>query len=126
MGDTIGVRRFEEYRASRARAFEEATRRAQSSKHHKGKPKSGTKGGGKSGQSLGKGGGKGHGGGKGESRPGDWTCGQCGANVFASKSACFKCGTPKPGGGGGRYGGGGGSDGSGGGSYGCGGGGSGK
>jgi len=28
----------------------------------------------------------------GEVRPGDWTCPQCGANVFASKSSCFKCG----------------------------------
>merc|ERR1740124_1375743 len=33
----------------------------------------------------------GGGGGPGESRPGDWTCPDCGANVFASKSACFKC-----------------------------------
>ena len=33
-------------------------------------------------------------------RPGDWTCLQCGANVFASKSSCFKCGAPKPGAGG--------------------------
>merc|ERR1740124_1433326 len=29
-------------------------------------------------------------------RPGDWVCGSCGANVFASKSACFRCGAPKP------------------------------
>lgn len=28
-------------------------------------------------------------------KPGDWTC-KCGNLVFASKSACFKCGTPKP------------------------------
>jgi len=41
-----------------------------------------------------------------ESRPGDWTCPSCGANVFASKSSCFKCGATKSGGGG--YGGGGG------------------
>lgn len=45
----------------------------------------------------------GSGGGGGE-RPGDWTCDRCGANVFASKSACFKCGEPKPRGGGGGYG----------------------
>jgi RNA recognition motif-containing protein len=32
------------------------------------------------------------------SRPGDWTCPSCNANVFASKSACFKCFTAKPGG----------------------------
>ena len=25
----------------------------------------------------------------------DWTCSRCGASVFGSKSACFKCGTPK-------------------------------
>ena len=52
----------------------------------------------------------GGGGGGQEGRPGDWTCPSCGANVFASKSACFKCGEPKRGGGGGgdRYGGGGG------------------
>ena len=31
------------------------------------------------------------------SRPGDWECPKCGANVFASKLACFKCRTPKPG-----------------------------
>ena len=30
-------------------------------------------------------------------RPGDWTCNNCGANVFASKLACFRCHTPKPG-----------------------------
>ena len=34
----------------------------------------------------------------------DWTCPACGANVFGSKSSCFKCGEPKPrGGGGDRY-----------------------
>ena len=32
---------------------------------------------------------------------GDWECPSCGANVFASKDACFKCGTPKGGSGGG-------------------------
>ena len=26
---------------------------------------------------------------------GDWACGVCGVNVFASKVACFKCGAPK-------------------------------
>jgi cold shock CspA family protein len=31
-----------------------------------------------------------------EVRPGDWTCPGCGSNVFASKSTCFKCQTPKP------------------------------
>ena len=36
LSSAIGDHRFEAYRASRARAFEEATRRAQSSKHHKG------------------------------------------------------------------------------------------
>ncbi len=44
-------------------------------------------------------------------RPGDWECQSCGANVFASKNNCFKCGAPRPdgaGGGGGGYGGGGG------------------
>eukprot|EP00036_Acanthoecidae_sp_10tr_P008667 CAMPEP_0182923226 /NCGR_PEP_ID=MMETSP0105_2-20130417/5289_1 /TAXON_ID=81532 ORGANISM="Acanthoeca-like sp., Strain 10tr" /NCGR_SAMPLE_ID=MMETSP0105_2 /ASSEMBLY_ACC=CAM_ASM_000205 /LENGTH=617 /DNA_ID=CAMNT_0025060919 /DNA_START=69 /DNA_END=1922 /DNA_ORIENTATION=- len=30
-------------------------------------------------------------------RPGDWRCPSCSANVFASKSSCFKCGTAKPG-----------------------------
>jgi hypothetical protein len=30
-------------------------------------------------------------------RPGDWTCPNCSANVFASKFSCYKCGTPKPG-----------------------------
>ena len=30
-----------------------------------------------------------------EVRDGDWTCGSCGANVFAYKTACFRCGTPK-------------------------------
>jgi len=28
-------------------------------------------------------------------RPGDWECPKCGENVFASKTVCFKCGTPK-------------------------------
>jgi len=37
-------------------------------------------------------------GGGGEPRAGDWLCGSCGVNVFASKTKCFKCGTPKPGG----------------------------
>mmetsp|Transcript_40963 Transcript_40963/g.105753 ORF Transcript_40963/g.105753 Transcript_40963/m.105753 type:complete len:215 (-) Transcript_40963:64-708(-) len=44
-------------------------------------------GGGKGGGSGGKGG---------DSRPGDWECPGCGANVFASKDACFKCGERKP------------------------------
>ena len=37
-------------------------------------------------------------------RPGDWTCPSCSANVFASKTECFRCRTPKP-----RHGGGGGA-----------------
>ena len=37
----------------------------------------------------------------GDVRPGDWTCPNCSANVFASKTACFRCQTPKPGGAGG-------------------------
>jgi hypothetical protein len=32
---------------------------------------------------------------KGKSRPGDWRCTNCDANVFASKNACYQCGTPK-------------------------------
>merc|ERR1712113_87850 len=28
--------------------------------------------------------------------PGDWTCPNCGFNVFAGKDSCFKCGTQKP------------------------------
>lgn len=31
-----------------------------------------------------------------EKRPGDWTCPSCGANVFASKIACYQCRTPRP------------------------------
>lgn len=31
-----------------------------------------------------------------EAKPGDWPCPNCGANVFASKMNCFKCGEPKP------------------------------
>jgi len=38
-------------------------------------------------------------------RPGDWTCPECGANVFAMKSSCFRCNTPKPNYGGGDRGG---------------------
>ena len=37
-------------------------------------------------------------------RPGDWTCPECSANVFAMKSSCFRCGAPKPNGGDDRYG----------------------
>ena len=41
----------------------------------------------------------GHGGRGGyEPRPGDWTCDQCGASVFASKAECYRCRTPRPGG----------------------------
>mmetsp|Transcript_156844 Transcript_156844/g.292681 ORF Transcript_156844/g.292681 Transcript_156844/m.292681 type:complete len:164 (-) Transcript_156844:87-578(-) len=69
-------------------------------------------GGGKYGGDRGKGGkgddkGKGKGG-KPGGKPGDWTCPSCGANNFASRSVCFKCGTANPnggGGGGGKYGG---------------------
>merc|ERR1740117_672239 len=43
----------------------------------------------------------GGGGGKPAKKPGDWTCGGCGADVFASKDSCFKCGAAKPGSGGG-------------------------
>ena len=43
----------------------------------------------------GRGGGRGGGGGGGAPRAGDWKCGPCGANVFASKGACFKCGAPR-------------------------------
>ena len=48
-------------------------------------------------QDYNQGGGYGGGGG-GNVRPGDWTCPSCGANVFASKTNCFKCNAPKPGG----------------------------
>lgn len=30
-------------------------------------------------------------------RPGDWICPGCGLNVFAKKTECFKCKTPRPG-----------------------------
>jgi superfamily II DNA/RNA helicase len=30
-------------------------------------------------------------------REGDWRCGKCGSNVFATKDTCFKCKTPKTG-----------------------------
>eukprot|EP00928_Gymnodinium_smaydae_P094313 TRINITY_DN789_c2_g1_i1.p1 TRINITY_DN789_c2_g1~~TRINITY_DN789_c2_g1_i1.p1 ORF type:complete len:225 (-),score=44.61 TRINITY_DN789_c2_g1_i1:127-801(-) len=56
----------------------------------KGLPSSGGKGGGSRGSD----------GGKGDVRPGDWRC-SCGTNNFASKTNCFKCGAPKPQGGGG-------------------------
>jgi hypothetical protein len=65
-----------------------------------------------------------------ETRPGDWRCPECGANVFASRNACYKCHAPKPAGGGppafshgGGYGGGKGGGGGGYGGYGGGGGG---
>jgi len=41
----------------------------------------------------------GGGGGGAGGKPDDWTCDQCGAMVFASRSTCFKCGASKPGGG---------------------------
>ena len=28
-------------------------------------------------------------------QPGDWPCLSCGANVFASRTSCFRCGVPK-------------------------------
>ena len=31
-----------------------------------------------------------------DTRPGDWTCPACRANVFASKVRCFRCGEAKP------------------------------
>ena len=31
----------------------------------------------------------------GEVKPGDWTCAKCGANVFARRQECFRCGTPR-------------------------------
>jgi hypothetical protein len=37
-------------------------------------------------------------------RPGDWNCPQGCGLVFASKNACFRCGTPKPEGAGSEYG----------------------
>lgn len=39
-------------------------------------------------------------GGRGGERPGDWTCPSCNASVFGSKNSCYKCGEPKPSGGG--------------------------
>ncbi|DBB05264.1 hypothetical protein WJX82_007423 [Trebouxia sp. C0006] len=55
------------------------------------------------------GGGRGVGRGGPPGRPGDWPCPGCNNNCFASKSACPKCGAPKPAdaGGGGGFGGGG-------------------
>ena len=38
-----------------------------------------------------RGGGRFQGGGGADTRPGDWTCPGCNANVFASKYECFKC-----------------------------------
>jgi phosphopantetheinyl transferase (holo-ACP synthase) len=69
---------------------------------------SNSRGGGGGGYNSGGFGGGGGGGGRGGSRPGDWNCAECGANVFASKSSCFKCGAGKPEGAGGDFGGGGG------------------
>ena len=34
---------------------------------------------------------------RGGRRPADWTCPNCKANVFASKSACYRCNEPRPG-----------------------------
>ena len=36
------------------------------------------------------------GGGGGEVRHGDWPCGSCGANVFSTKTSCFRCGGTPP------------------------------
>ena len=41
-------------------------------------------------------GGGGGGGGPPPPRDGDWTCPKCNANVFASKSECFRCQTARP------------------------------
>ena len=41
-------------------------------------------------------GGFGGGGGGRDVRPGDWECPSCQAHVFASKTHCFRCNTPKP------------------------------
>jgi len=30
-------------------------------------------------------------------KEGEWLCRKCGANVFATKSTCFKCHTPRSG-----------------------------
>jgi len=51
------------------------------------------------GMGMGMGGGGGGGGGElgnGVGRPGDWMCPNCNDHVYASRSACRKCGTPKP------------------------------
>eukprot|EP00440_Ansanella_granifera_P004880 gb/GFBE01005293.1/.p1 GENE.gb/GFBE01005293.1/~~gb/GFBE01005293.1/.p1 ORF type:complete len:156 (+),score=37.66 gb/GFBE01005293.1/:1-468(+) len=67
-----------------------------------GRDRSRSRGGGRGGRDDYRSGG---GGGGGNSRPGDWECPKCGANVFGSKDECFKCGTAKGGGssrGGGR------------------------
>merc|ERR1719382_494203 len=32
----------------------------------------------------------------GDVRPGDWTCSNCGANVYATKTNCYRCQAPKP------------------------------
>ena len=63
-----------------------------------GSGKGGSMGGGMGGgMSGGVGGGMGGGmGGGPDVRPGDWRCPSCGANVFASKTECFRCQTPKP------------------------------
>jgi len=45
------------------------------------------------------GGGFGGSGMSGDVRPGDWTCPNCGANVYASKTNCYRCHTAKPEGG---------------------------
>eukprot|EP00967_Tisochrysis_lutea_P063246 scaffold81500_cov24-Tisochrysis_lutea.AAC.2 len=37
------------------------------------------------------------GGPRGQARPGDWTCPECSANVFASRDKCFRCSTARPG-----------------------------
>jgi len=62
----------------------------------------GGRGGGRSGAARGrrewfKGAAEPRGGGPPEMLPGDWTCQDCGALVFARKRACFKCGAPRTG-----------------------------
>jgi hypothetical protein len=62
----------------------------------RGSGKAGGEQGGRGGRGTGSGEqGDGGGGGK-PAQPGDWTCPGCSANVFASKSSCYKCNAPKP------------------------------
>jgi cold shock CspA family protein len=100
-GDTVSFRITYDDRKGKDRATDvEVAGGGGGGGGRRGRSRSRSRGGG--GYSRGGGGdrhGKG-GGGKGDSRPGDWTCPDCGANVFASKDSCFKCGGRKSGGGG--------------------------